>query len=477
MRRAKPDIKRAFWIEVMEKLSANGDLYAPVPDILKDLCELFGFACGFIYTSNYTDVLTLMDRQAVYAENALPPMVNLRDYLGDMYEELARSRVIAAKAADGQSPLQARLFALFRAKSMVLVPVTDEDGRIFSIVGVVDRRGDSTPQAEDLQFMYSILSAVAHHVKLICYKERVEDSKKTLEDILDHTGIDIYVIDYQTYKILYVNESMAKPYGGKASMVGKVCWQTLYNDKTGQCDFCPQRKLTDERGNPTKVYSWDYQRPMDERWFRVLSGAFHWVDGRVAQVISSVDITENKHNEETIRQLAEFDALTGLPNRHRLVNDYARVAERGGGYILFLDLDGFKQVNDTLGHQAGDELLIQFAEMLQNSPYANIRCYRHGGDEFVILCMDENPANVRALCTYLTGELQKPWKLQKGEARCTGSIGATSYPVDATSIEDLLNMADMAMYEAKRAGKNTVRFYNQGVICTPEAYGSVAANA
>ena len=101
--------------------------------------------------------------------------------------------------------------------------------------------------------------------------------------------------------MLYANASMAAPYGGIRHFEGKKCWQALYTDKTGECEFCPKRHLIDENGQPTRVYSWDYQRPFDKCWFRVFSAAFPWIDGQMAHVITSVDIDHQKKIEEELR--------------------------------------------------------------------------------------------------------------------------------------------------------------------------------
>ena len=176
-------------------------------------------------------------------------------------------------------------------------------------------------EAEDISFTYAVLASVANHVKLQLYQKRAEATDASLKTMMDHMGIDIYVNDFYTHEVLYANRSMAEPYGGVENLIGKICWKTLYTDKIEECNYCPQKNLIDEDGGPTKVYSWDYQRPFDGSWFRVLSAAFQWTDGRLAHIVSSVDISENKHNEEVIRQLAEYDSLTGLPNRYRLQLD------------------------------------------------------------------------------------------------------------------------------------------------------------
>lgn len=118
---------------------------------------------------------------------------------------------------------------------------------------------------------------------------------------MNNMGVDIYVNSFDSHDMLYANESMAAPYGGIEHFEGKKCWQALYTDKTGECEFCPKRHLIDENGLPTKVYSWDYQRPFDKCWFRVFSAAFAWIDGQMAHVITSVDIDHQKKIEEELR--------------------------------------------------------------------------------------------------------------------------------------------------------------------------------
>ena len=126
-------------------------------------------------------------------------------------------------------------------------------------------------------------------------------ASNTLGSIMNNMGVDIYVNSFDSHDMLYANRSMVEPYGGIEHFWGKKCWEALYSDKTGECEFCPKRHLIDENGHPTKVYSWDYQRPFDKCWFRVFSAAFAWVDGQMAHVITSVDIDHQKKIEEELR--------------------------------------------------------------------------------------------------------------------------------------------------------------------------------
>ena len=177
------------------------------------------------------------------------------------------------------------------------------------------------------------------------------------------------------------------------------------------------------------------------------------------------DITERKEVEDRIRRSANYDHLTGLPNRslfrERIEHEVKHSARTGLPLaLLFLDLDGFKDVNDRLGHEAGDQLLQEVAHRISACVRDTDTVARLGGDEFtVVLTEVTQPAKVDALCAKILAELEKPFVLDAGEARISASIGITLYPGDAASPEELLRRADAAMYAAKNAGRNRYHFF------------------
>ena len=177
------------------------------------------------------------------------------------------------------------------------------------------------------------------------------------------------------------------------------------------------------------------------------------------------DITHVKRSEEALYRLAHHDALTSLPNRTllraRLEQSIAR-ARRDGRMLalLFLDLDMFKNVNDSLGHPVGDALLQRVAEAMEAQIRAADSIARLGGDEFVVLMEDiEDPNAAATLARRLLGTLANPFKVQSRELYITASIGISIYPVDGTDMDTLLSNADVAMYQAKDQGRNTYRFF------------------
>ena len=182
------------------------------------------------------------------------------------------------------------------------------------------------------------------------------------------------------------------------------------------------------------------------------------------------DITELWRKDERIRHMAFHDALTGLPNRALLMErvDY-QIAfaerERHPLAVLFLDLDRFKYVNDTLGHDIGDELLKAVAESLLALVRQSDTVARLGGDEFVILLNNpSSEAEVGHIAGRIVAVINEPMKFREDKTAQVGtSIGIAMYPSDGNTSAQLMKNADTAMYAAKRAGKNTYRFFNQPV--------------
>lgn len=186
----------------------------------------------------------------------------------------------------------------------------------------------------------------------------------------------------------------------------------------------------------------------------------------VGSVVNFADISERKQRQELIWRQANFDHLTGLSNRHALqdmLRHRIRIAKRykQSFALLFIDLDGFKQVNDLLGHDAGDSLLQQVAERLRKHTRESDIIARLGGDEFtVILPKCHIEAEAGRVATKLIQVLSEPYTVKDNQQACiSASIGVAMHPRDGKACDTLLNHADDAMYEAKKQGKNRYLIY------------------
>lgn len=182
------------------------------------------------------------------------------------------------------------------------------------------------------------------------------------------------------------------------------------------------------------------------------------------------NITEKKDSERKIRNQAYQDSLTGLPNRNLFVdrlNQAIAFASRNECYgaVLFLDLDNFKYINDSLGHAMGDSLLIQVAQRIKGAVRAQDTIARFGGDEFVVLIPASfnsiQPATykVRRIAEKIRAVISHPFMLEDKEFHITPSIGASIFPENSSDLEDILKHADTAMYQAKNSGKNAICFF------------------
>lgn len=179
------------------------------------------------------------------------------------------------------------------------------------------------------------------------------------------------------------------------------------------------------------------------------------------------DISRQKAMEEALTYQANHDPLTNLPNRQLFLDRLSRALLHSKRLqtsfaILFLDLDKFKHVNDTMGHPAGDQLLKLVAERLTASLRASDTVARLGGDEFtVILNALGDPKHAASIAKKLIQELHTPFELEEGIAEIGTSVGIAMFPDDGNTLEDLLSHADMAMFQAKQEGRNTYRFFTK----------------
>lgn len=195
-------------------------------------------------------------------------------------------------------------------------------------------------------------------------------------------------------------------------------------------------------------------------------------DGAVINYVAVfTDITQKKLADETIHNLAFYDALTELPNR-RLTRDRLDQLRSSGSMpqhaaaVLFIDLDNFKELNDSRGHDVGDALLIEVAKRLRACVRVHDTVGRQGGDEFVVILCNLRPSaaqassDAEAVAEKIRAALSRPYEVGNAEWHCTASIGICMLLDGEQPVDEILKRADIAMYEAKRAGRNVTRFYD-----------------
>ncbi len=284
--------------------------------------------------------------------------------------------------------------------------------------------------------------------------------------------------------ILRVNHAFSENTGYSAN---EVVGQTPRIFKSGRHDAAFYRAMWDVLKSTGKWQGevWDKRKNGEiyPKWLSI--SAVKNSDGIVTHFVAShIDITERKAAEEKIQQLAFYDPLTQLPNRRLLMDRLQHAIASGArsgkqGALLFIDLDHFKTLNDTLGHDIGDLLLQQVAQRLESCVREGDTVARLGGDEFMLILEDlsEHPveagAQTEAVSEKILIALSHPYRLAIHECRSTPSIGATIFSGHGMALEELMKQADIAMYQSKKAGRNTMRFFDPQMQTTINAHAAL----
>ena len=289
-----------------------------------------------------------------------------------------------------------------------------------------------------------------------------------IPDMLFELDVDGRYIDYHTPR----TDLLAAP---PEVFIGKTIAEILPPEATAVCRSALQTAL--EHGSCTGL-QFELQLSMGLRWFELSVARKRTAAGEKARfIVLSRDITERKEAENRIARLAYFDTLTGLPNRRSFLERLDREVQRARRIqrqlaVLFMDLDGFKTVNDSMGHMAGDEVLQQAAERLTRTLRTTdvigrnaeapiqIELARLGGDEFTALIVDvERPEDVMAIVNRVQAQMRAPFQVDHREVLLTASIGIAMFPEDGEDATALLERADTAMYHAKERGRDNGQFY------------------
>lgn len=279
---------------------------------------------------------------------------------------------------------------------------------------------------------------------------RKNGALETLKAALDNVGSAVCVIDKKTGKVLFSNRKLQETFS-KEFQGGSIR------------HFLEYEVVRAGEGQDVEIY---YEAL--KCWFDLSFREILWVDGETATLYSLYDITDKKNYQKRIELQAHTDFLTGLYNRMCCERDMARLIDEakingGTGALLYLDLDDFKHINDGLGHQYGDILLKQVSRSLQQVKGIENNCYRMGGDEFVVLISSKAFQWFERIVKDIQKIFSKPWLLKDADYYCTMSMGIVTFPDSGDSVIDLIKKADIAMYEAKRGGKNRMARYSDNI--------------
>ncbi|HTF96568.1 MAG TPA: EAL domain-containing protein [Cellvibrio sp.] len=297
-------------------------------------------------------------------------------------------------------------------------------------------------------------------------------SEEHLRQIIDHLPVMIGARNIAGY-YLFANKALANELGYTPEQMRNLHVRQLLKNSVFDIDTMLQNDYRVIRGNEElDVIEERFVTATGKQLFlqtHIMPLAFY--DEKVALIVS-VDITERKNAQAKMEFMAHHDALTGLPNRVQLVERLEhelRRAERHGyfGAVLFIDLDQFKTINDSLGHPVGDRVLEVVASRLQQSVREEDLVARLSGDEFVVVLtvLDQNieTAALRAgeISEKIRSIISQPYMYDSMELRVTCSVGVVVYPDKNNSVHELLRYADTAMYQVKEKGRDSIEFFNE----------------
>ncbi|TAK71729.1 MAG: EAL domain-containing protein [Gammaproteobacteria bacterium] len=285
---------------------------------------------------------------------------------------------------------------------------------------------------------------------------------KTIFDYT-HTGVAILQLDGTLLKI---NKALCEMLGySEADLLGINFYQYIYSEDQEKLDAV-LRQLIERKNKLYQAEQQCFQKNGDAIWIILrLSLVRDNQDKPVNFIVQIQNITLQKKAEERLRHMAYHDPLTGLANRNKLEQFISHILasarrHQQGFALLFLDLDSFKNINDTIGHDAGDLLLQVIAERLHNSVRSTDMVARLGGDEFVLVITDVKKTEVVALIAQkILDNILKAIMVTGQEIYITTSIGISLYPFDGQNMQTLMKNADLALYRAKEHGRNNYQFY------------------
>ena len=362
---------------------------------------------------------------------------------------------------------------------------------LFIAVGIADSdylaewRKDSVILFVSSSLFLAVLAAVFFRLAVVDSRRSrseslLSESEQRFRSLFEQAAVGFAQIETATGRFVRINQRYCDLVGRSQDEMLAIDFQTITHPDDLQADLDKMEQFKTGRIREYRVETRHFHADGRLIWVSVTASLMGSPGDALKYHIAVVeDITERKRLEEQVRQLAFYDVLTELPNRRLLLDRLTQAMAAGKrtgryGALLFLDLDNFKPLNDTHGHEAGDLLLIEVARRLKSSVREIDTVSRFGGDEFAVLLNDavadkvESTKEVGIIAEKIRVILAEPYLLEirrdantvtTVEHRCSASIGVVVFIDHECSQEDIIRRADNAMYQAKDAGRNNVAFH------------------
>lgn len=441
----KDSVKRyRFMNEIVQLLDSDESINEIATKALSCASQYAGISHAYMLKLVTKDTVELIGEYN--REGTFPLDKEFEEIPMDMLHSLGdRPTIISYKTAI--DPLSRHWMDVCDITALISMPIM-HNHRPIMYVFFADIEPEKTWEMDDTKFFSDVVRILQSITTTKIQKNSITGSYKSLEAVLDNVGSAIYVRDTESGKILIAN---------------KICKSTFAQEmENGKLEEIFEKGA---RSNIATSYM-EVEYADRRRWYDLNTTFIQWVDGRRVSLNSLFDITDKKMYQQKIEQQANNDFLTGLFNRMCCERDLTRFIDEAKttgrtGAIIYLDLDDFKHINDGLGHQYGDVLLKAISNSLKRINGIENTCYRMGGDEFVIVVPCDSYPYFEEIKEQIRVVFNKPWFLKGADYYCTSSIGIVTFPEDGDTVQDLIKKADIAMYQAKKSGKNKVSVYSK----------------
>ena len=431
--------------EIVSLLDSNEGIETIMVDILHKLCTYLQISNAFTCRVHHN---TLMDIVVQWTAAGVPKMFT-ETTEQEVCWFIGTDKAIVVSSDTQMNAGEREQLDFFGIKALVAMPIVINGApRFYACLS--ENRENRIWSIDDIKFINDAIRILQSIITKRIQTNSLASSFASLEAVLDNVGSAIYVRDTSTGILLFANRSFKKNFSKE------LAENTLIE--------------LFESNIPPKSHSGNYEvhHKAKSKWYDVYYTRIKWVDGRPVSLCAIYDVTEKKLYQKRIEQQAYTDFLTGLYNRMCCEKDLARYVDEArttgrNGALMYLDLDDFKHINDSLGHQYGDVLLQDISKAMSRIEGITDSCYRMGGDEFVIIVPPDSYSRIDKIIEDIKNAFATPWYLKDSDYYCTMSMGVVRFPENGDNVSELIRKSDVAMYEAKKSGKNRIAEYSDNI--------------
>lgn len=438
--------RAAVTTQIVQMLDSDAPIESVITSILTAIGGFLKIDCAYLCSVDGSDADTMDVIVEWCNDGVLSAYDQTRNQPRPAY--LHRDKPLVLSSSSGREEYEGDLDK-DQIKALAAFPLVLQE-RIGMYACFTMKRAPRNWDVEEIKFLNDSVKVLQSIMMKRIQQNSLAESYTALEEVLNNIGSYIYVKDKETGRILFANRCLRNNFREE---IEQNSLESVFESRIPK----------DRQEGSLEIFAQN-----NDCWYDVFYKNIKWVDGRDVFMCSIYDVTEKKMYQKKIERQAYTDFLTGLFNRlccERDLAKYVDSAKSAGreGAVLYLDLDDFKHINDSLGHQYGDVLLKSIANGIRQVEGIQQSCYRMGGDEFVIIVPPEKYRRLEQIVEDVKAVFNRPWFLKNADYYCTMSMGIVHYPAEGEGVQELIRKADIAMYEAKKSGKNCSAVYNSGI--------------